>query len=87
MPKQRIGLAAAFGRVRGHPHAITRLAEVRARSREEVARTHPVRVSGVVTWRAAGRDRLNVQDEAAGIWIAIVRAQKSGLVAGDSASP
>jgi hypothetical protein len=67
---------------------LTRIAEVRARFREEVARTRPVRVSGVVTWRAAGGDQLTVQDETAGIWIAIVRAQKLGASsAGDSASP
>jgi len=65
---------------------ITLIADVRGMAREEAAQARRVRVRGVVTWQAMGRDQITLQDDSGGIWIAIGRARKIGILAGDRGS-
>ena len=64
---------------------LTRIVDVRSLSREESARSLPVRVRGVVTWRGL-REQLTVQDETSGIWVFVPDARKQQLWATDDAT-
>jgi len=63
---------------------LTRIVDVRSLSREEAAKSLPVRVRAVVTWRGL-RDQMTVQDDTCGVWIFVTDARKQQLWATDDA--
>lgn len=71
--------------------AITRLADIRALSREEAAKGYPVKVKGVVTWRmgntTAGAGVFTVSDGSIGVWVNALKAVKLGAEKKDEGSP
>lgn len=85
----RIFFALLFGAVAGDgiraADVLTRIADVRALSREEAAQGRAVRIRGVVTWRSTN-GQFTVQDDAAGIWIGVGEAHRnrSRATAGDA---
>lgn len=72
-----VGLGVCFGALGAesaiNPSPITRIADVRALSREEAALPRSVRVQGVVTW-VGEQKHFTIQDETAGIWVGIRRS-------------
>lgn len=77
-------LLAAAGPEAPAGEPITRLADVRALSREEAAQGRPVQVRGVVTWRGL-RNQITVQDDTGGSWILVAEARQRGLWTTDEA--
>ncbi len=64
---------------------IVRIADLRGLSREESAKSLPVHVRAVVTWRGL-REQITVQDETGGSWLQMPDARKRGLWATDDAT-
>lgn len=66
---------------------LTRIADIRALTREDAAKALPVQVRGVVTWRSAD-GQFTVQDASAGIWIGVNRARRTQVWAmNDTTAP
>ncbi len=64
---------------------LTRIVDVRSLSREEAAKSLPVRVRAVVTWRGL-REQLTVQDETCGVWVFVPDARNQQLWATEDAT-
>ena len=76
-------LLAGEGLPGGAPRVITRVAEIRALSREEAARGLPVRVCGVVTWQSAmSNHNFVIDDGEQGIYVASLPANQTVRVNG-----
>jgi hypothetical protein len=76
--------AGFYGDVARGAEPIIRIAEVRALSREAAARSLPVTVRGVVTWRS-GRDEFAIQDASGGTWVHVFVARQQQLWNGEEA--
>jgi signal transduction histidine kinase len=76
--------AGFYGDVARAADPIIRIAEVRALSREAAARSLPVTVRGVVTWRS-GRDEFAIQDASGGTWVHVFVARQQQLWNGEEA--
>ncbi|MEO7412933.1 MAG: sensor histidine kinase [Opitutaceae bacterium] len=63
---------------------IVRIGDVRSLSRDEAARSLPLRVRGVVTWRGL-REQVIVQDETGGCWLEMSEARQGRVWTGDPA--
>lgn len=63
-------LAGSSGNAAFAAESLSRIADVRALSREEATKAQAVRIRGVVTWRGLN-SQLTVQDDSAGIWIGV----------------
>lgn len=71
-------LLAAEWLAAGPEAPLTRVADIRLLPREKASEAVPIKVRGVVTWRAS-RDNLTLQDETAGIWVDLVEARNRKL--------
>jgi signal transduction histidine kinase len=68
----------------GAAEPIVRIGDVRSLSREDAARSLPVLVRAVVTWRGP-REQITVQDETGGCWLQIPEARTRQLWSTDDA--
>jgi signal transduction histidine kinase len=75
-------LAGAVLQTASADEPIVRIGEVRSLSREDAAKSRPVRVRGVVTWQGL-REQLIVQDDTGGCWLEMSEARGRGLWATD----